>query len=339
MTMPGSFSTIFGSAEKLLLAKAQKAWKNLLETTAAASQPTGTDSRTEVTAASAFITLIDPEAQEKLRTIQRDSETLLQKLSSGAETNKETAMRKAEDAKRRLKSLKMQAQMAAASGDTKAAARIAREVAQVARELGQAVKIYGGSGADAAAAAISGISATTPQTMAGDSSNDAETPASGTGMMASGTVADTNDGKTDSGQQQSAKDDQRQPVADDPPADNADEPQTIIIDTLAKPGTDLNSTTQTPDPEIERKRTTLVKDGMERKAATEFYSDARGTMAQLRAILERMKKLALREGAVGMAVQMDLASRDMAEGERLLAEAASPGIVVLPSGSLVQVSA
>jgi hypothetical protein len=324
---------IFANTQKLLQAKAQKAWKDLADATPATSQPAGTNGATiESAATSAVITLIDPDVREKIRTIQQDAESLTQKLSSGGESNREAAMRKAEDAKRRLKSLRLQAQMAAASGDVRAAARIAREVAQVAKELGHAVKEYGGSGADAAAA-IGSVAAAGQQTTATFDSVSAENTTAGS-SLSSGTIGDRGGGDTGNGQQR-AKEDHPEAVPDEPLADAPGETQSVVVDTLAN----LRNAAVSPAPEIESKRTAIMKEGAARKAETAFYSDTRGTMAQLRAILEQMKKLAQRYGAVGMVAQMDLASRDMAEGERLLTEAASPGIVALPSGSLVQVSA
>jgi flagellar capping protein FliD len=333
MATPGNISTIFASTQKLLQAKAQLAWKNLAEQAASSSQPAGSTGQTEQLSVSSVITLIDPEARDKLRTMQQDAESLAQKLSSGTETNREAAMRKAEDAKRRLKSLKMQAQMAAASGDVKAAARIAREVAQVAKELGQAVKEYGGSGADAAIA-VGSISTAGQQTMTAPDAIDAETAASGASAMATGSITDSGEGDA-GGDQQPEKEDHEYPVAEELPAETTSDAQPVIVDTLAMPAIGHAS----PAPDIESKRSAIMKDGAERKASIEFYNDTRGTMAQLRAILEQMKKLARRDGTVGMVAQMDQASRDMAEGERLLNDAASPGIIALPSGSLVEVSA
>lgn len=327
MTTPGSLSTIFASTQKLLQAKAQKAWKELASPAAATSQPAQANSSS--TPVGTLISLIDPEAREKMRALQQDAESLTQKLTAGTESRQETAMRKAEDAKRRLKSLKMQAQMAAAAGDTKAAARIAREVAQVAKELGQAVKEYGGSNTDAMATAGT-ISAASQQTATALDGGESETPATGSGPAASGAVGDMGEGGTGREQQTGNQGDEY-PASDDNPADTVDEAPSVIVNTLAQPAT-------APATAIGDKRAAIMKEGAQRKVDVEFYSDTRGTMAQLRSILEQMKKVARREGTVGMAAQMEQASRDMAEGERLLTEAASPGIIALPSGSLVQVS-
>ncbi len=386
MALSGSVSTILGATQKLLQAKAQAAWKQVATADKAGNQPGAANKQTPQNAATAAIMdMVDPATQEKLRAMRKDADSLVEKLSSGGETKKEAAMRKADDAKRKLKALKLQAQMAAASGDKKAAARIAREVSQLAKELGQAAKDYGGTDAvtatagakptaEAAQTVATGAetkgetaAAATAATPAATAAQPGATPASASaagqgekGQAASAaatpvqaqpseTVADKTEGAesqaadeenptsaetAEKGADAAAGDADKAAASGDSDKAAADEAK---AGTATTPGSNPTNAAQA---DLQAKRDAIIKEGAARKAAGEFYNDVRGSMSQLRSILDQMKRLARRDGepGPGTAAQMDQASREMVEGEQMLQDAAGAGSVSLPSGSLVQIS-
>lgn len=379
MALSGSVSTIRDATQKLLQAKAQVVWQQIAAANKTANLPGVVNSQApQNAAATAIMDRVDPATREKLQAMRKDTESLIEKLSSGGgETKKEAAMRKADEAKRKLKALKLQAQMAAASGDKKAAARIAREVSQLAKQLGQAAKDYGGGSTDAVTAITGAPSAAAAQASAAGGSTNAEagaataaaapaivaaqpgaTPAGATvGEEAKAQAAAVStapvatppvsahatEKSADQAAEASQAADAESPASDEAAGQGPEAPAAAAAPGKAAAGGAAtaaagNNPTSTAQAELQAKRDAIIQEGAARKAAGEFYNDVRGSMAQLRSLLDQMKRLARRDGEPGTASQMDQASRDMAEGEQMLNDAAGPGTLALPSGTLVQIS-
>lgn len=313
----GSAGGIFAATAKQFQAKAQAAFQKLQTGAGDAASAAGAST-------GGIADFIDPETRKKLEAMKQDTDSLVQRLSTGGESAKEAAARKKEEAKQKLKMLKLQAQMAAASGDKKAAARIAKEAAQVAKELGQSVKDRGG-GADTTATA-NGASGSA---------------ASATGVDTAAVAADAQ--ATAQQAAPTADGAQTIPAPETPQADNAQadaaDPTAQADSAKDEAAADSRGDNQDARQGIQDQRDATIKEGAARKAEMEFQQDTRRVMDELRSIHRQMKALARKDGSAGTAAQMDRAGSDMAEADRMVSDAfgGSTGLTAAPAVTSVDI--
>ena len=338
-----SASNIFNAAQKNFQAKAQAAWKGLATPTS--TQGGGTAAQSAMNGLAA---IVDPETREKLLSLRQQADTLKQRLSAGGESSKETAARKAIEAKEKLKMLKMQAQLAAASGDKKAAARIAKEAAQLGKELGQAARDYGADsgGTSTATTGKAGTETAAIPAEASASSgsgNAAAAEAQAVAQQAAATAS--GGGGSPAGEGESGPGTEGQEGAEQTAAATATDEGSESGEATAQEGDE--ATAKNPADAWNERRAAMAQDFAARREQSDFANGVRETMTQLRTIVDQMKHLAQKDDAPGTKAQMEEVERDMAEGEQALAEATSTApspfgqtaaAFTPPPGSLVQLT-
>lgn len=279
----GTASGVFAVTARQFQTKAQTLWqglKNDAATAAVTRRPVSIQD------------FIDPNTRTRLAARKKDTDSLVQKLSSGGDSAKEAAARKKEEAKQKLKMLKLQAQLAAASGDKKAAARIAKEAASVAKELGQAAKEAAGSAGTQTAVSGAGDTAA--------ASAEAQAVAQQAGQIVN--------------------------QADSEPALEQD---TATAD-LQVAGEASAIAGVTPNETLQAQRDAIIRDGSARAAEAQEENELRNLMDQLRSVHQQMKNLARKDGSAGTKAEMERATQDMEEGDRAIAEAFGPPGTSLP---------